>query len=184
MIKHIRAFAMVAGFAPALTSGAGLAEAQTTPYSQKCKAVLPLGVVTKSSGFVNVDGTLLLDGENQCVLVNIECRQDLKTCLYSFSDISPVGDMPLVSRIVKEEYPIIKWSQQEVVAAGEAGLCGWVEIYINLTKQDTTITSTISTARPGCADAAKNEFFKSLVNDKTRVFHVGSDPYWKSRGNK
>ena len=58
---------------------------------------------------------------------------------------------------------------------------GWTEIYINLAKKDVTITTRATTARPGCDEAGKSEFFKALVNDKTQVFHVGSDPYWNRK---
>jgi hypothetical protein len=149
----------------------------------KCKAVLPLGFVSIMNGYVNVDGTLLLDGESQCTVVNIECRKDTMMCTEATSDVSFVGALPIISRIVRNDFNVIKWTDRELVAAGEAGLCGWVEIYMNLASKDVKITSSTSTARSGCDEAGKSEFFKALVNGKTQVFHVGSDPYWKGKNN-
>jgi hypothetical protein len=147
----------------------------------ECKAILPLAVFSIMDNYVNVDGTLLLDGQSQCTVVNIECRREFGTCSDAFSDIMFAGGMPQISRITRVNFNIIKWANGELVASGEAGLCGWTEIYINLTNKDVTITTRSTTARPGCEEAGKSELFRSLVNGKTQVFHVGSDPFWNRR---
>jgi hypothetical protein len=163
-----------------ILSGARVAMADDV---SKCKAVLPLGLVSIMDGQVSVDGTLLLDGKSQCTVVHIECRKDAMTCDEATSDVSFVGSTPLISRIARNEFNVIKWADRELVAVGEAGLCGWMEIHINLANSDVKITSSTTTARPGCDEAGKSELFKALVNGKTQVFHVGSDPYW-NRENK
>lgn len=172
--------------AGALLRGSFALWALLTPFNAslsaeaKCKAILPMKVVTVLRDFVNVDGTLLLGGKSQCTVVNIECRRALGICSDAEADVTTSAPLTQVSRISRAQFPIIKWGQGEVVASGEAGLCGWTEIYINLVNKSARLTSTTSTARPGCADAAKSKLLKSIIRDKTVVFTIGSDPYWRS----
>ena len=148
--------------------------------SPKCPAILPLKVMTTLPGYMNLNGTLLLNGENQCTVVNIECQKESRMCAYSTVDVMGTGGKPVVSRIARNEFTIVKWAEREIVASGEAGLCGWVEIYINLPDKGATMTTRSTTARPGCDTLGKSEFFKALVDNKTRVFTVDDDPYWKA----
>jgi len=147
----------------------------------QCNAVLPLGIVTAFPKFVNVDGTLLLDGKSQCVVVNIECQRDLGSCSHAATDVTLTGPIVRVSRIYRSVFPIRKWDSAELVASGESGLCGWTEIYINIANKTARLTTTTSTARRGCNEVAKSELFKSVVNNKTQVFDIGSDPFWTKK---
>jgi hypothetical protein len=147
--------------------------------SSKCPAILPLKVMTTLPGYMNLNGTLLLNGESQCTVVNIDCKKESEVCAYSAVDVMDAGGKPVVTRILRTEYTIIKWAEGEIVASGEAGLCGWVEIYINLANKSATMNTRSTTARPGCDTLVKSELFKALVDNKTRVFTVDDDPYWK-----
>jgi hypothetical protein len=69
------------GAADAQVTGGNDAAVGTGPQAvanaSACKAILPHLVVTIIPGFVNVDGTLLLNGQSQCTVVNIECQKDI-----------------------------------------------------------------------------------------------------------
>ncbi len=124
----------------------------------------------KIGGFV-VDGSLFQDGKNTCQAVHIACFKATGSCETAIAVMIFEKDRypRILGIFISDEIKISRWTNNEIVAAGQTHLCKWSQLFVNYTTNKIRLIET-SGSGPGCAGGP-------VIN----VLDVETDPLYLQR---
>jgi hypothetical protein len=130
------------------------------------------GAFAKKNGYFSGEGTLFKDGKNTCVAANIECTRDAGTCqIITVAIDGKTGKYPHIFGIfTTSPIEITKWTDNEIVAAGQSHLCKWTQLFVDYPAH----TVRIITSSSVCSGS-------DMAPPQTEVLDLGSDPLFFQR---
>src|SRR6266568_7593268 len=133
MAGRLRLLSALVGSMLAVTSAVSAAEPTCGGVAMPLRVFSSDGAMDAKIGVFVVDGSLFLDGKNTCQAVHIACFKETGSCETAIAVMIFEKDRypRILGIFVSNEMKISRWTNDEIVAAGQTHLCKWSQLFVN-----------------------------------------------------